>query len=299
MIKIINNILDFSKLKANKFTIEEREFNFYKMMDTLVRTNQPVVESKGLKLVCNVSEDIPERMIGDELRLTQVLNNLLSNAIKFTSVGQIVINVTLSMDLHNELELFFMVIDSGIGISDEERDKLFKSFSQVDASITRRFGGTGLGLSITKSLVQMMGGDIKVESEKGKGSTFSFSVRFKKVQEQEEEPVVSADTFSFNMGTDAELEQEDVGEIFRLGSEENVREIEANMEKLVLCIEMENWERANNFAENIKQLVMDDAMNLKRKAFRLQMTLRKGDHETSIKEYNVLNEAIKEWKQTL
>ena len=299
MIKIINNILDFSKLKANKFTIEEREFNFYKMMDTLVRTNQPVVESKGLKLVCNVSEDIPERMIGDELRLTQVLNNLLSNAIKFTSVGQIVINVTLSMDLHNELELFFMVIDSGIGISDEERDKLFKSFSQVDASITRRFGGTGLGLSITKSLVQMMGGDIKVESEKGKGSTFSFSVRFKKVQEQEEEPVVSADTFSFNMGTDAELEQEDVGEIFRLGSEENVREIEANMEKLVLCIEMENWERANNFAENIKQLVMDDAMNLKRKAFRLQMTLRKGDHETSIKEYNVLNEATKEWKQTL
>ena len=299
MIKIINNILDFSKLKANKFTIEEREFNFYQMMDTLVKTNQPVVESKGLKLVCNVSEDIPERMIGDELRLTQVLNNLLSNAIKFTTVGHIVINVTLSMDLHNELELFFMVIDSGIGISDEERDKLFKSFSQVDASITRRFGGTGLGLSITKSLVQMMGGDINVESEKGKGSTFSFSVKFKKVQEQEEEPTAAASTFSFNMGTGTEQEQEDVGEIFRLGSEENVREIEANMEKLVLCIEMENWERANNFAENIKQLVMDDAMNLKRKAFRLQMTLRKGDHESSIKEYNVLNEAITEWKQTL
>lgn len=299
MIKIINNILDFSKLKANKFTIEEREFNFYQMMDTLVRTNQPMVESKGLKLVCNVSEDIPEKMIGDELRLTQVLNNLLSNAIKFTTVGQIVINVTQSMDLHNELELFFMVIDSGIGISDEERDKLFKSFSQVDASITRRFGGTGLGLSITKSLVQMMGGDINVESEKGKGSTFSFSVKFKKVQQEEEQPAAEAGTFSFNMGTGTELEQEDVGEIFRLGSEENVREIESNMERLVLCIEMENWERANNFAENIKQLVMDDAMNLKRKAFRLQMTLRKGDHETSISEYNVLNEAIQEWKQTL
>jgi len=299
MIKIINNILDFSKLKANKFTIEEREFNFYKMMDTLVRTNQPVVESKGLKLVCNVSEDIPERMIGDELRLTQVLNNLLSNAIKFTTVGQIVINVTLSMDLHNELELFFMVIDSGIGISDEERDKLFKSFSQVDASITRRFGGTGLGLSITKSLVQMMGGDIEVESEKGKGSTFSFSVKFKKVQQQEEESAAAVGTFSFNMGTVTEQEQDEADEIFRLGSEENVREIEANMEKLVLCIEMENWERANNFAENIKQLVMDDAMNLKRKAFRLQMTLRKGDYETSIREYNVLDGAISEWKQTL
>lgn len=138
-----------------------------------------------------------------------------------------------------------------------------------------------------------------MESEKGKGSTFSFSVKFKKVQQQEEESTADAGTFSFNMETVTEQEQEDVGEIFRLGSEENVREIEANMEKLVLCIEMENWERANNFAENIKQLVMDDAMNLKRKAFRLQMTLRKGDHETSIKEYNVLNEAILEWKQTL
>ena len=299
MIKIINNILDFSKLQANKFTIEEREFSFYHMMDKLVKTNQAVVESKGLKLVCNVSDDIPDKMIGDELRLTQVLNNLLSNAIKFTSVGQIIVNCILSMDMHDEMELFFMVIDSGIGISEEEKDKLFKSFSQVDASITRRFGGTGLGLSIVKSLVQMMGGDVNVESEKGKGSTFSFSVRVKKVQQQDDEIPTETGNFSFNMETVTESMQEDVSEIFKLGSEENVREILSNMERLVLCIEMENWEKANNFAENIKQLVADDTMNLKRKAFRLQMTLRKGDHETAIKEYDVLKEAVEEWRQTL
>lgn len=180
MIKIINNILDFSKLQAGKFTIENREFSFHQMMDSLVKVNMPQVDSKGIKLICNVSADIPDMLIGDELRITQVLNNLMSNAIKFTSVGQIVINVVKTIELDDEIELFFMVIDTGIGIAQNEMDKLFKSFSQADASITRKFGGTGLGLSIVKSLVEMMGGTINVESEKGRGSTFSFSVRVKR-----------------------------------------------------------------------------------------------------------------------
>lgn len=179
MIKIINNILDYSKLQAGKFTIENEEFSFHHMMDNLIKVNTPQVESKGVKLICNVSNDIPDMIIGDELRLTQVLNNLLSNAIKFTSVGQIVVNVVKTVEIDEELELFFMVIDSGIGIAQNEMDKLFKSFSQVDASITRRFGGTGLGLNIVKDLVEMMGGSVNVESEKGKGSTFSFSIRVK------------------------------------------------------------------------------------------------------------------------
>ena len=167
MTQIINNILDFSKLQAGKFTIENREFSFHTMMDKIIKMNQPAVEDKGLRLVCNVSEDIPDKMIGDELRITQVLNNLMSNAIKFTSIGQIVVNVILSLDYEDEMEIFFMVIDSGIGISDSEKDKLFKSFSQVDASITRKYGGTGLGLSIVKQLVSMMGGEVNVGREKG------------------------------------------------------------------------------------------------------------------------------------
>lgn len=293
MIKIINNILDFSKLKSNKFTIENREFSFDEMMNKLVKTNQPAIEAKGLRLICNISDDIPHRMIGDELRITQILNNLISNAVKFTSVGQIVLGVIKSMDIADETELFFMVADTGIGISEKEKEKLFKSFSQVDASITRKYGGTGLGLSIVKSLVQMMGGDVNVESEKGKGSTFSFSVRLKKVQQEENE---YARSFAFPVGN-AEDEIEDAGELFHLGSEQNLREIDTNMEKLILCIEMKNWERADAFAESIKQLVAEDVMNLKRKAFRLQMTLRKENYEDSVREFDALRDAVAAWKE--
>lgn len=292
MTQIINNILDFSKLQAGKFTIENREFSFHTMMDKIIKMNQPAVEEKGLRLVCNVSEDIPDKMIGDELRITQVLNNLMSNAIKFTSIGQIVVNVILSLDYEDEMEIFFMVIDSGIGISDSEKDKLFKSFSQVDASITRKYGGTGLGLSIVKQLVNMMGGEVNVESEKGKGSTFSFSIRMKKTEQEEEKESIASKALSFNLGSVDEEEEDGIIEVYHLGSEENLREIKSNMEKLVLCIEMENWEKANGFAENMKQLTSEDPTDLKRKAFRLQMTLRKGDHDTAMKEYEVLKEGI-------
>lgn len=294
MIKIINNILDFSKLQSGKFTIEYNEFSFHQMMDKLVKVNMPQVEAKGIKLICNVSADIPDRIIGDELRLTQVLNNLLSNAVKFTSVGQIVINVVKTTDLDEEFELFFMVIDTGIGIAEEEMDKLFRSFSQVDASITRRFGGTGLGLSIVKNLVEMMGGSVNVESEKGKGSTFSFSVRVKKTEPDTsiETEDIKGSSYLFNLG-DISADDEDEGtELYILGSAENIKEINANMEKLVICIEMENWERADTFADNIKQLVAEDTMNLKRKAFRLQMTVRKGAHEAAIEQYDELKRAI-------
>ena len=302
MIKIINNILDFSKLQAGKFTIENREFSFHQLMDKMVKMNRPQVEAKGLKLVCSVASDIPDIMVGDELRITQVLNNLLSNAIKFTSVGQIVVNVTKTMEFNDTIELFFMVIDSGIGIADNEKDKLFKSFSQVDASITRKYGGTGLGLSIVKSLVNMMGGDINVESQKGRGSTFSFSVRMKKVDRSEAASGINdtasalqtkdvSYSFSLSNASDAG-ENEEESQLYKLGSPENIKAINDNMEKLVLCIEMENWERANSFADVIKQLVADDAMNLKRKAFRLQMTVRKGDHDSALSQYDDLKAAI-------
>lgn len=297
MIKIINNILDYSKLQSGKFTIENGEFSFHKMMDKMMKVNTPQVEAKGLKLICNVSEDIPDIVVGDELRITQILNNLLSNAIKFTSVGQIVVNVVKTMDIDDNIEIFFMVIDSGIGIAENEMDKLFKSFSQVDASITRRFGGTGLGLSIVKSLVEMMGGNINVESEKGKGSTFSFSVKLKKPTSQpaiETTGAASRESYSFNFGSADDDMEEEESEIYKLGSDENRKQIKENMEKLVICIEMENWDRANSFAENVKQLVQEDAMNLKRKAFRLQMTVRKGDHDSSISQYEELKAAIDE-----
>ena len=187
MSAIITNILDFSKLGAGKFTLEQKEFNFYQMVNHAVETNIMAINAKGLHIMVNIDKAIPEFLIGDELRLTQILNNLLSNAVKFTSVGYINIEVTKTVQFDDEIELFFVVSDTGIGISQEEKDKLFKSFSQVDASITRKYGGTGLGLAITKQLVELMHGSIHLDSEKGKGSSFSYSVRLHVAQDKKGE----------------------------------------------------------------------------------------------------------------
>lgn len=150
MLTIINDILDFAKLESGKFVIDEKPFDFQEMMDKVVATHSAVVNKKELHMSVDIDEKIPHKLIGDELRLVQILNNLLSNAIKFTMVGYVNLVVGMTRQVNDEVELFFMVRDSGIGISQNEQDRLFQSFSQVDASITRRFGGTGLGLAITK-----------------------------------------------------------------------------------------------------------------------------------------------------
>ena len=140
---IINNILDFSKLDAGKFTLENLEFDFRNMIDFIKANHSNKIIEKGLDFVVNISPDIPERIIGDELRIGQILNNYLSNACKFTSVGRITLQVLKTAQKDNKIELFFMVMDTGIGISKADQDKLFQSFTQVDASISRKFGGTG------------------------------------------------------------------------------------------------------------------------------------------------------------
>lgn len=299
MIEIINNLLDFSKLEAGKFTLEEREFSFRQAMDKIIAMNMNQINEKGLRLLLNISPEIPDRIIGDELRITQILTNLINNAVKFTSMGQIVVDVVKTMEINDTVELFFMVMDTGIGIAPEDMDKLFKSFSQVDASITRRFGGSGLGLTIVKELVELMDGEVHVESEKGKGSTFSFSIRVKKVEsEWENRKAYSSGKFVYDGGSRKEIsdmdeEMYDIEEIYRLGSDENKKEIKNTMEKLIICIEMENWDKAEMFAETIKKLVESDK-ELKRKAFRVEMTVRKADGEKAILQYNELKQLLDE-----
>ena len=299
MIEIINNLLDFSKLEAGKFTLEEREFSFRQAIDNMIAMNMNQINEKGLKLLLNISPEIPERIIGDELRITQILTNLINNAVKFTSVGQIVVDVVKTMELNDTIELFFMVMVTGIGIAPEDMDKLFKSFSQVDASITRRFGGSGLGLTIVKELVELMDGEVHVESEKGKGSTFSFSIRVKKADDELVHSKAYAsgkfvyDGVSRREITDLDEEMYNIEEIYRFGSDENKREIQSTMEKLIICIEMENWDKAEIFAETIKKLVESDKL-LKRKAFRVEMTVRKADGEHAIEQYNELEQALKD-----
>ncbi len=293
MSAIINNILDFSKLEAGKFTLEQKEFNFYQMINHAVETNITAINAKGLHIMVNIDKLIPEFLIGDELRLTQILNNLLSNAVKFTSVGYINIEVTKTVQFDDEIELFFVVSDTGIGISQEEKDKLFKSFSQVDASITRKYGGTGLGLAITKQLVELMNGSIHLDSEKGKGSSFSYSVRLHVAQNKKEENSVREQFEFINQNQDMS-KFDNIGEIFHFGTAENAEELRSKMEKLIICLEVGAWDKAETFSHNIKALVEEAPQEVKKAAFRLEMNVRKEKYEKAVEQYNNLKQLFEE-----
>ncbi len=293
MSAIINNILDFSKLEAGKFVIEQKEFNFYQMVNHAVETNITAINAKGLRIMVNIDQNIPEYLVGDELRLTQILNNLLSNAVKFTSVGYINIEVTKTVQFDDEIELFFVVSDTGIGISPEEKDKLFKSFSQVDASITRKYGGTGLGLSITKQLIELMHGTIHLDSEKGKGSSFSFSVRLH-LSQNRTEAGKAGERFEFINQNQDVSQYDDLEKIFQYGTPENQQEIANKMEKLIICMEVEAWDKAEAFAHNIKELVEQAPREVKKSAFRMEMNVRKANYEKSMEQYNNLKSALME-----
>lgn len=293
MSAIINNILDFSKLEAGKFVIEQKEFNFYEMVNHAVETNITAINAKGLRIMVNIEKSIPEYLVGDQLRLTQILNNLLSNAVKFTSVGYINIEVTKTVQFDDEIELFFVVSDTGIGISPEEKDKLFKSFSQVDASITRKYGGTGLGLSITKQLIELMHGTIHLDSEKGKGSSFSFSVRLH-LSQNREEGIKTGERFEFINQKQDMSQYDDLEKIFQYGTPENQQEIASKMEKLIICMEVEAWDKAEAFAHNIKELVEQAPREVKKSAFRMEMNVRKANYEKSLEQYKDLKSALME-----
>ena len=273
---IINNILDFSKLEAGKFQIDEKPFSFYDFISRMEKMFNMLTMRKGLRFTLNVAQEVPDKVIGDELRLTQILNNLVSNAVKFTEQGYVGIEIALNTRINDEVELFFMVVDTGIGLSPEDKDKLFKSFSQADASITRKYGGTGLGLAITRELVTMMHGKVWADGEKGKGSTFSFTIRLKTEQTQdsaEQEPSIRKWKYSNNLNKIAG-EQDLMNE---LGSDINIRELKKYFEKLNISMDMENWQKAESFATSLKQLVSKGSKDLQRLTFRMEMAIRKSD----------------------
>ena len=178
LLGIINDILDFSKIEANKLTIEHVSFDIEEVMNNVANLIGEKSADKGLELLFDVEPDIPQLLIGDPLRLSQILINYSNNAVKFTERGEILIAVRLLEKTSDEVMLKFEVIDSGIGLTPEQKNRLFQSFQQADASTTRKFGGTGLGLAIAKSLANLMGGDVGVESEYGHGSNFWFTARF-------------------------------------------------------------------------------------------------------------------------
>ncbi|MEV7779505.1 response regulator [Kitasatospora sp. NPDC088351] len=179
LLGIINDVLDFSKIEAGGLELESRPFSLRDMMDSAVGVIATRAAEKSLELACLVEPDVPDRLVGDGMRLRQVLTNLLSNAIKFTETGEVVVSVRTTEDVDGDdraTRLHFSVSDTGIGIPEDRMDRLFRDFSQVDSSTTRRYGGTGLGLAISKRLVEMMDGFMKVESKSGVGSVFSFEI---------------------------------------------------------------------------------------------------------------------------
>jgi len=183
LLAIINDILDFSKIEAYKLDLETVEFNLTKTVGETIELMEVKANEKGLSLDLAIDDDVPEYLRGDSGRLRQILLNLLSNAIKFTASGSVKLGVVLEEDIGSWVRLCVTVADTGIGIPADKLDKIFSPFTQADSSVTRKFGGTGLGLAISSNLVQLMGGEIKVESEYGKGSEFRFTIIFEKQSE--------------------------------------------------------------------------------------------------------------------
>jgi CheY-like chemotaxis protein/HPt (histidine-containing phosphotransfer) domain-containing protein len=179
LLGIINDILDFSKIEAGKLDMESTDFNLDVVLDNLANLiTVKVQEKEDLELLFATAQDVPRSLVGDPLRLGQVLINLANNSVKFTDTGEIVVSTELLRQDEGGVTLKFSVIDTGIGMTQEQASKLFQAFTQADTSTSRKYGGTGLGLTISKRLVEMMGGEIWVESDPGVGSTFNFTAGF-------------------------------------------------------------------------------------------------------------------------
>lgn len=179
LLKILNDILDYSKIEAGKLTLDPVQFGLRELVNSTVKTMAIPALKKNLRVTSTVMPDVPAELVGDSLRLRQVLLNLIGNAIKFTERGEVEVKIEREYEDAGETVLRFSVRDTGIGIPPEKQKKLFHAFEQADSSTTRQYGGTGLGLAISRRIVELMGGSISLQSEPGQGSTFYFTIKFR------------------------------------------------------------------------------------------------------------------------
>jgi signal transduction histidine kinase/HPt (histidine-containing phosphotransfer) domain-containing protein len=192
LLRIVNDVLDVSKIEAGQLQLEHIRFNVHTIFDDLISIVGHRIAEKGLELRMDVGPELPAHLTGDPLRLSQVLLNLTNNAVKFTPAGFVAVHARVVEQSGDDVRVRFAIEDSGVGLTDEQCARLFRPFVQADSSTTRQFGGTGLGLSISKRLVELMGGDIGVDSAPGRGSTFWFTVRFKRATGAEQAPLATS-----------------------------------------------------------------------------------------------------------
>jgi signal transduction histidine kinase/CheY-like chemotaxis protein len=195
LLGVINDILDFSKIEAGKLELEAVEFRLDEVISSIIDVISVKAAEKNIEVLNNITNEVPRNLLGDPLRLGQVLINIVNNAVKFTEEGHILIKAELIEKNAARCRIKFSVNDSGIGMTEEQMKKLFVAFSQADSSVTRKFGGTGLGLTISKRIVEMMNGEIFVESQLGVGSTFTFVVEFMMQSEEKQNRVIDIEKF--------------------------------------------------------------------------------------------------------
>ena len=200
LLTIINDILDFSKIEAGRLELDPLRFNLRENLDEAVRTLAVRAHERGLELLCEWKAEVPDYVVGDPVRIRQVIVNLLGNAIKFTHAGEVALEVAIEGRTPEQVELHFVIRDTGIGIAPEKQKLIFDAFSQADGSMTRTYGGTGLGLTISARLVDAMHGHIWVESSLGQGSSFHFTARFGVSQDLIPDRIPTAPTRAIRIG---------------------------------------------------------------------------------------------------
>lgn len=186
LLMLINDILDFSKIDTGRVNLTETEFSFSNIVSNIVEAQQYICDNKGIVITLHISENFPAKLIGDPVRISQIVNNLVNNAVKFTRKGTIDVTLSVLEDDTKSADIFFSVKDSGIGISSQNLQKIFKPFSQESSATTRKYGGTGIGLTLSRKLLILMKSNIQVESELNKGSTFKFLLKLQKIVEKQD-----------------------------------------------------------------------------------------------------------------
>ncbi len=299
MLNLLNDILDVSKIESGRLDLDEDNFSLRQLLTACLKPLLVESQKKGLRFLCTVPADVPDRLIGDAGRLRQIITNLVNNAIKFTSHGEISLSVTVADQDDGSILLQFVVSDTGIGIPENRLTAIFESFRQVDSSTTRKYGGTGLGLCIARRLAELMGGRIRVVSEIGKGSTFYCSARVGLQQANASSPAAhaSADWVTWPVGPETErpVQQQRVA-VQQAATSTGIPEVQEYIHKLHTAIDLRNDVMIEEYAQKLKDSAAASHCNkLSDDAFRIQLATRKGTVEHAA----ILFERLRaEWAET-